>query len=193
MIFRILSVYSMEKTFSVIEKKLLFSCVIWNLNILNIMTYCNILWHTETCNAVLNVKDTLGISTLSSIDQAGNISTSNSLSVNPTGSSNVFLADKFGNVTTSGNLIVNGTSTNINSSVINIGTVGNGNIITLGNSNETSSIYIYGSFYNPTGNSITMDSFINQFWVFPIDFSTYIIYKWHWHQINLEVVLFMEH
>ena len=52
----------------------------------------------ETCNAELRVKDAANISTVASIDQAGNINATNSLTLNPSGGENVFSVDNAGTV-----------------------------------------------------------------------------------------------
>ena len=82
----------------------------------------------ETLNGQLIIKDSLGISTVISLNQSGDISAKNSIAINPSGSSNVFLASSDGSLTTTGRVSLdNGrittttTNTNIVSDTINIG------------------------------------------------------------------------
>jgi hypothetical protein len=124
----------------------------------------------QTLNGQLNVKDTLGISTVISLNQSGDISTSNSISVNPTGSSDVFTATSDGNLTTTGRVsldngrIITGKTPLTNINTINIGTnlVDGANIVTIGNG--LTQVVIQGTLVYASGNNFfNVSQFINQF------------------------------
>ena len=116
--------------------------------------------NSETCNGSFYVKDTFGISTVTSINQSGAISTAGSISVNPSGSSSVFTASTAGDVTCnslSTSTISSATNLNVTfsqpltgGSVINIGRNSVGlatNVINIGGMLDQ--VYINGLPYSP--------------------------------------------
>ena len=128
----------------------------------------------ETLNGELVIKDTAGISSVISLNQSGDISTSNSISVIPTGSNkNAFIATSDGNLLTTGRIsldkgkiITTSTTTSIISDTINIGGTSNPSTINIGvgvgldvTTNNTINIGNVASTINLYGN---VNGFIKQ-------------------------------